>query len=234
MIGSDSMSDPVSLIMPMHSGPWSIGYTLLMLMMWIVMMMAMMLPSATPAVLLFATIARSARKIQTPKSPATSGGLSALFALGYLLIWTGFSVIAVALQFALDQAALLSPMLQTTNRTLAGAALIVIGMYQVTAFKHACMRHCRSPLEFMLTRWRNGTGGAVMMGMQHGTWCVGCCWALMLLLFVGGVMNLLWVCALSVLVIAEKYAPHPDWIRRSSALVLMVWGVATLIATGSG
>lgn len=235
LVGSDSMSDPDSLIMPMHSGPWSIGYALLMLVMWVVMMIAMMLPSATPAILLFATIARSAQKKRAPQSKPlheTGNVLSILFALGYLLVWAGFSVVAVALQWALDQAALLSPMLQTTNRTLAGVALIVIGIYQCTPFKQACMRHCRSPPEFMLTQWRNGAAGALTMGMQHGAICVGCCWALMLLLFVGGVMNLLWVGALSVLVIAEKYAAYPHWIRRGSALVLVVWGIATLVAFG--
>ncbi|MGH8808873.1 MAG: DUF2182 domain-containing protein, partial [Noviherbaspirillum sp.] len=173
--------------------------------------------------LLYATIARGRR--------AKGGHVSStgVFALGYLALWTAFSVVAVPLQFALEKAALLSPMMKATSIALAGAVLIAAGIYQWTPLKQSCLRRCRSPLEFVLTHWREGTRGAFIMGVRHGMYCVGCCWVLMLLLFVGGVMNLLWIAGLAVFILVEKLAPAGHWIGRIAGLLLIGWGAATLL-----
>ena len=121
--------------------------------------------------------------------------------------------------------------MQTTNGALAGVVLITAGVYQWTSLKQACLQHCRSPLEFLVTHWRNGLRGAFAMGMQHGAYCLGCCWMLMLLLFIGGVMNLLWIAALTFFVLVEKFAPAGHWIARAAGVLLIGWGIATLLYT---
>lgn len=221
--GAGTMQDMDGMLMPMSSGPWTVGYALLMLAMWAVMMAAMMLPSAAPMILLYATMMRS-RETSSAWLPR-----STLFTLGYIVLWSGFSVLAVALQFGLEQGALLSPMMETTSIVLAGAVLIAAGIYQWTPLKQACLRHCRSPLDFLVSHWRNGSGGAFLMGLQHGAYCVGCCWVLMLLLFVGGVMNLAWISGLAIYVMVEKFAPAGHWIGRGAGAVLIGWGVLTLL-----
>ncbi len=220
--GAGTMQDMDGMLMPMSAGPWTPAYALLMLLMWSVMMAAMMLPSAAPMILLYARIAAG-------RQGSGQAALSAMFALGYLAIWSAFSLAAVALQFALERLALLSPMMVTTSVALAGALLVAAGIYQWLPFKQACLRHCRSPLEFVLAHWRSGMAGAFRMGVQHGMLCVGCCWVLMLLLFVGGVMNLAWIAGLALLVLAEKLAPAGHWIGRAAGIVLAVWGAATLL-----
>jgi predicted metal-binding membrane protein len=221
--GAGTMQDMDGMLMPMSPGPWTLGYAVLMLLMWTVMMAAMMLPSAAPMILLYATIARGrhASGVRT-----TAPGM---FVLGYLAIWTAFSVGAVALQFGLERLALLSPMMETTSVTLAGVVLIVAGIYQWSPLKRACLQHCRSPLEFVLTHWRAGAQGAFVMGAQHGMVCLGCCWMLMLLLFVGGVMNLAWIAGLAVFVLVEKLAPAGHWIGRAAGILLLGWGAGTLL-----
>lgn len=222
LTGAGTLQDMGGMLMPMSSGPWTLGHAMLMLVMWVVMMAAMMLPSAAPMILLHATIVRGRR----------AGGervaASLVFACGYIATWTAFSLGAVALQFGLERAAVLSPMMETTSVTLAGAVLIAAGIYQWMPFKQACLQRCRSPLEFVLTHWRNGAWGAFVMGVQHGGYCVGCCWLLMLLLFVGGVMNLVWIAGLAVFILVEKLAPAGHWIGRGVGLLLIAWGVATL------
>lgn len=210
--------------MAMTLASWTPAYALLMLLMWIVMMVAMMLPSAAPMLLLFTTITHARR------SPGRRMIAPGLFALGYIAIWSAFSLVAVTLQFAMEKAALLSPMMQTTSTVLAGAVLIAAGVYQWTPLKHACLRHCRSPLDFVLTHWREGLRGAFTMGLRHGIYCLGCCWALMSLLFVGGVMNLAWIAGLALLVLMEKLAPAGYWVGRVIGAGLVIWGSVVLLA----
>lgn len=219
--GGDMANMGMGIDMPM---PWTPGRWALMLLMWIVMMAAMMLPSAAPMILLYARIARG----HTPDGrPAVGTGF---FVLGYVAVWAGFSVVAVVLQFWLERLALLTPMMETTSLSLAGSLLIVAGIYQWTPWKHACLRRCQSPLDFVLTYWRSGADGAFVMGLQHGLYCVGCCWLIMLLLFVGGVMNLYWIAGLALFVLAEKLFPGGRWVSRIAGVLLLAWGAAILFA----
>jgi predicted metal-binding membrane protein len=221
--GAGTLQEMDGMLMPMSSGPWTLDHVLVMLLMWAVMMMAMMLPSAAPMILLYARIARGR---DASAMPATASGV---FAAGYVAIWTAFSLVAVALQFGMERLALLSPMMQTTSMTLAGGILIVAGIYQWSPLKKTCLQGCRSPLEFVLAHWRPGTSGAFLMGVRHGVYCVGCCWMLMLLLFVGGVMNLGWIAGLAILVLAEKLAPAGHWIGRGAGILLAGWGIAAVL-----
>lgn len=205
---------------------WSAGYAVLMAVMWVLMMMAMMLPSAAPVILLYLGVVRGS----TGGSAITRGSA---FATGYVAVWTLFSLMAVALQYGLEQATLLSPMMRTGSVALAGSLLIAAGVYQWTPLKHACLRHCRSPLDFLVTHWRSGPGGALRMGVVHGAYCLGCCWVLMLLLFVGGVMNLLWIAGLAVFVLLEKLVPRGEWTARLAGAGLVVWGTMTLLSAGA-
>jgi len=209
-------------LMPMRSEPWTMGYAVLVLGMWAVMMAAMMLPSAAPMILFYGTIARGRRA----RGDLTVG--SGVFAGGYLLVWAAFSLAAVGLQFVAEQAALLSPMMEMTSIGLSGVLLIAAGLYQWTPLKQACLRRCRSPLEFVMTQWREGVRGAFVMGLKHGAYCLGCCWLLMMLLYVGGVMNLGWIAGLALFVLVEKLAPAGHWLGRAAGAGLIVWGGATL------
>lgn len=223
LAGAGTLQEMDGMLMPMSSGPWTLDHVLVMLLMWAVMMAAMMLPSAAPMILLYATIARGR---DGSAMPARTSGI---FAAGYVAIWTAFSLGAVALQYGLERLALLSPMMETTSVTLAGGILIVAGVYQWSPLKKTCLQGCRSPLEFVLTHWRPGARGAFAMGIRHGVYCVGCCWMLMLLLFVGGVMNLGWIAGLAILVLVEKLAPAGHWIGRGAGVLLAGWGIAALL-----
>jgi predicted metal-binding membrane protein len=203
---------------------WTLGYGLLMFIMWAVMMVAMMLPSAAPTILLAAAIARHRNG-----SEAEATTTAALFSAGYLLVWTGFSLIAMMLQWALDKAGLLSATMAAGNRFLAGTVLLAAGIYQWTPFKDTCLKHCRSVAGFLVQHWRPGAFGAISTGAHHGLLCLGCCWMLMALLFVGGVMNLLWIAALSVLVLLEKIMPWGHRMGQITGLLLIAWGAATVI-----
>jgi predicted metal-binding membrane protein len=150
----------------------------------------MMLPGAAPMILFYSAIAR--RRSKAAPAAAAAG----VFSLGYLAIWAIFSLAAAALQIGLELTALLSPAMKTTSIAVAGIVLIAAGVYQWTPLKHACLRRCRSPLEFVMLHWRAGTRGAFTMGFRHGGYCVGCSWLLMLLLFIGGVMNIAWIAAI--------------------------------------
>ena len=222
--GAGMMQDMGDMVMPMSSGPWTPGHALLVLAMWSVMMAAMMLPSASPMILLFATIARRSSE---RGEPAIASGA---FTFGYLTVWATFSLAAVAIQFGLEKAALLSPMMETTSIALAGALLIAAGVYQWTRLKQMCLRYCRSPLEFITTHWRPDARGAFLMGLRHGAVCVGCCWLLMLLLFVGGVMNLAWIGGIALFVLAEKLLPAGHWVGKGAGVLLIVWGAAILVS----
>ncbi|WP_445504678.1 DUF2182 domain-containing protein [Microvirga sp. G4-2] len=212
------------MVMPMTPMPWPPGYFGLIVAMWVVMMAAMMLPSAAPVILLYATIARRRRQ-QSAAAPAAG-----FFALGYVAVWAVFGLLAATLQWGLDAALLLSPLMATTSVAVAGLVLVAAGLYQWTPLKQACLRQCRSPLDFLLVHWRAGARGAVAMGARHGLFCLGCCGILMLLLFVGGVMNLLWIAVLTLVVLIEKTAPGGHWIGRAAGAALMAWGGATLLS----
>ncbi len=187
--------------------------------MWAVMMVAMMLPSAAPVVLLVAGMNRGRRARGEPSVPTS------VFLLGYLLTWTVYAALAAGAQVALHDAALLSPGMASASPILGGALLVAAGVFQFTPLKDACLRHCRSPFHVLGTEWREGAAGALRLGLRHGTYCVGCCWLVMALLFVVGVMNVLWVAALAAFVLVEKAAPGGPWIGRTVGGVLVAWGV---------
>ena len=154
---------------------------------------------------------------------------TAVFVLGYLLVWGAFSVGAATLQGGLQAAALLSPALAATSPVLGGALLVAAGAWQLTPLKRACLAHCRSPLGFFLGHWRDGTLGALRMGLAHGAYCLGCCAVLMGLLFFGGVMNLVWVAGITIFVLLEKVAPHGPAIARVAGVGMIALGAAQLL-----
>lgn len=192
--------------------------------MWSVMMVAMMLPSALPFLFAFNAEQRARR---ARRAPVVS---TAVFAAGYFTLWTAFSAACALLQQVLHRRALLSPALAATSSVLAGVLLIAAGIYQWTPLKNACLRHCRSPFTFLLSGWRDGVGGAFRMGASHGIYCVGCCWLLMLLPFAAGVMNLLWMGGLAVFLIVEKAVPGGERAGRAFGAVLALGGAYVLIA----
>lgn len=202
---------------------WTPAYALMMLVMWIVMMIGMMLPSATPMILLYTRVAGKAAAEGRPLAPA------GLFALGYLVVWALFSAGATAAQWGLERLALLSPRMVATSPAFGAAVMIAAGVYQLTPWKDACLRHCRAPAAFLAEHWRSGRAGAFGMGLVHGGYCTGCCWVLMALLFVGGVMNLLWIAAIAAFVLFEKVAPPRAASTRASALALVAAGAALLL-----
>jgi predicted metal-binding membrane protein len=204
--------------------PWSAGYAVIMFFMWWIMMVAMMLPSASPAVLLFARIHHKQRERGEATVPA------AVFALGYLTAWAGFSLVATAAQWTLEQVGLLNMMMVSTAPWLGGSLLIIAGLWQFTPWKQACLNHCRSPLSFLMTRWRPGWRGALIMGLDHGAFCLGCCWFLMALLFFGGIMNLWWIGGLALYVLLEKLVPASHWLCYGTGGLLTAWGLAVLVS----
>ncbi len=201
---------------------WSLSYAALMFVMWWVMMVAMMSSSAAPVVLLFAAINRKQEENGNPFVPTS------IFASAYLIVWGGFSILAVAVQWGLERADLLSPVLDSASVVLGGTLLLAAGVYQLTPLKRACLNHCRSPMQFILTRWRSGTSGAFRMGIEHGAYCVGCCWFLMGLLFFGGVMNVYWIAGIAVFVLLEKTIPRGHRVGYFVGVALIVWGIAVL------
>ena len=197
---------------------WGITDFLFMFIMWAVMMVAMMTPSAAPMVLMFSKFNRQHHEQQTPFLA------TGMFLLGYLIVWTGFSAVATVAQWGLHSIALLSPMMVSTSPILGGVLLIGAGIFQFTPLKYTCLAHCRTPLGFFMTEWRENTQGALLMGLRHGSFCVGCCWLLMALLFVAGVMNLLWVATIAAYVLIEKVVPAGHWVSRAIGLLVIVWG----------
>ncbi len=224
-IEAGRMGDPsgdITIMMELHPRDTT-GLALLFLM-WAVMMVAMMLPSAMPMILLHAAVAR---KVGTRRSFAAS--ISA-FVGGYIVTWTLFSVVATLAQAYLEHLALLSPMMVSKSPQLGGLLLVTAGVYQVTPAKDACLTHCRTPFAFIAAHWQPGVGGAFQMGLHHGLFCVGCCWVLMVLLFVGGVMNLLWIAVIAGFVLLEKVAPLGNKKGRAiSGLGLIMAGTWFLV-----
>ena len=211
----------------MMSGDWSPVYWLTMLLMWWVMMIAMMVPSAAPMILLYARVVRHGQtRGQIPDAVAPT----AVFTAGYLICWLGFSALATALQFALERSGLVHGMMMwSTDRWLTAGLLIGAGLYQLSPLKTACLAQCRSPAEFLARHWRPGRLGAFQLGIVHGAYCLGCCWALMLLLFAGGIMNLVWIAGLAILVLIEKLAPFGAVLTKPIAVLLLLLGGAALV-----
>ncbi len=206
----------------MMTSQWDVPHLLLLWAMWVVMMIGMMLPSASPLVLLYgAAVRRSA--------PPTAGRQIYALAAGYLVAWTAFSLGATALQRALASLLLVSPMMEAANDRVSATLLFIAGVYQWTPLKHACLRTCQSPHSFLMTRWRTGSSGAFRMGLEHGWYCVGCCWALMLLLFAGGVMNVVIIAGLTAFVAFEKLAPLGRRGARISGALMMAAGSWLLV-----
>jgi predicted metal-binding membrane protein len=201
---------------------WEVTDFALTFVMWTVMMVAMMTPSAAPMILMFAGINRRRQKQQVSYVPTS------VFLLGYLVVWAAFSVLATAAQWGLHAVSLLSPMLVSTSPALGGILLLIAGVYQWTPLKHACLSKCRSPLGFVLNEWREGRWGALLMGLKHGGYCTGCCWSLMALLFVAGVMNLLWVAAIAGFILLEKAAPAGQGMGRAAGVLMVAGGVVLL------
>jgi predicted metal-binding membrane protein len=201
---------------------WSAPDIWMLFVMWSVMMIGMMLPSAAPVLI----VAVGTYRHRHGRSLTLE---AAAFLCGYLIAWIGFSAITALAQAGFHRAAVLSPMMVTSSAVVGGIILIVAGIYQFSAFKRACLAHCRTPLGFFTSEWREGVRGALVMGVHHGRFCVGCCWALMAVLFVAGVMNLLWVAAIALLVLAEKLLPIGPAISRWSGGLLIVWGFVLVV-----
>ena len=212
----DMTAMPVDGVMAMPPG--GAAYLGWLVIMWLVMMAAMMLPSAAPMTLAFADFSSG-------RDRRADGRAVGAFVSGYVAAWAAFSLVAATVQWGLEHGSLMSSMtMAVSNETIAGCVLIAAGLYQWTPLKHVCLRNCRSPIGFLMTQWRDGPAGAALMGWRHGLFCVGCCWALMALLFVAGVMNALWIVGLTLFVVVEKVAPHGDTIARAAGVGLMLAG----------
>lgn len=212
-----NMSSPlVSLMMPMDAN-WGFSEIVAVWLMWAVMMGAMMLPSAIPMLMVH-------QRVATKKDPGCTNSHH-FFLIGYIVTWTLFSAVAAAMQWGFQRADVLSHMLKLQDHFVAGFILIAVGVFQFTSIKSACLKSCRTPIGFLLTNWQPGRAGAFYMGLQHGKYCIGCCWALMMVLFVGGVMNLTTIAALSSIVLLEKLMPRGDLIARLGGAALIAWGL---------
>jgi predicted metal-binding membrane protein len=235
LLGAGTGMDPFAMsgwLMPLELPPalsadWTFAYWLVAFFMWVAMMVAMMLPSATPMVLLYARVARQAER--QGRAINASAAITA-FASAYLALWILFSLLAVALQWALEHAGALSAMMSSRVALLSGGLLIAAGLYQLTPLKTVCLRHCRGPAQFLADHWRPGVTGAWQMGFAHGLYCLGCCAVLMLLLFVGGVMNLIWIAALTLFVAIEKLAPFGERAAKVMAALLVAGGTVLVLS----
>jgi predicted metal-binding membrane protein len=225
--GAMSMPDmPGMDMMAPAFRPWMPAEFAFVFVMWAVMMVGMMTPSAAPMILIYARVGRQAA-VQGRSLPSVGW-----FAAGYLLAWLAFSIVATIGQWGLARAALLTPMMASASGVFGGIVLLAAGLYQWTPLKDVCLKHCQSPLTFIQRHggFRRDIAGALRLGFRHGLYCVGCCWALMALLFVGGVMNVLWIAGLAIFVLAEKIAPVGRLLSRAAGLGLIGWGIWTLAA----
>ena len=215
---SMSVAEMAAMMSP-DFAPWSRGHFLFIFAMWAVMMVGMMLPSVTPMLLIYARLAQ--------KSSTMMFASTTWFAAGYLLAWTGFSLLATLAQYGLEYLALLSPMMQSADGMFGGGVLVVAGLYQWTPLKSACLSQCRAPLSFVQRHggFRPGRPQALRLGLLHGGTCVGCCWALMALLFVGGVMNIFWIAGLMIFLLAEKILPGGRMLSRIAGVVAIAAGL---------
>lgn len=222
MDASPSMEMSPTSIMPAMRA-WRVEDLLFNLTMWAVMMVAMMTPSATPMILTFAGLNRR-------RNPNESTGSTSIpFLAGYLIVWFSFSAIATLIQWGFHSVGLLSPELISVTPLIGSILLILAGVYQFTPLKYACLSNCRTPVSFLATEWRDGTRGMLIIGLRHGLYCLGCCWTLMLLLFVTGVMNLLWVALIAGYVLIERVTSAGQIISRVVGLLMIGWGILLLI-----
>ena len=219
----DSMNPKVNVLTKPQTNYWGSNDLLSALLMWFIMMTAMMLPSAMPMILIFSAYNKK-RLLEGNQFVPTW-----IFVLGYLLIWFGFSILTTVLQFVLHNAAIISIDMKVINPFISGLILIGAGIYQFAPIKNVCVKNCQSPFGFIMENWREGKIGSLIMGLHHGLYCVGCCWALMLLLFAAGIMNLLWIAVISIFVFLEKTA-RGYWLGRIAGLLLAVWGFVMIIA----
>jgi len=203
----------------MQHAEWDLSYAVLMFFMWWLMMIAMMLPSAAPVILLATALNRRSKEDQPPYGSAAS------FTAGYLFAWALFSLVATAAQWWLERLGWLTPMMASASDLMAGMVFVVAGLWQFSPWKAACLKHCRSPVQLLTEHRRPGNSGAFLMGMHHGWYCLACCWFLMALLFVGGVMNLYWIIGIAVYVAVEKILPGGQRIAKIMGAVLVVGGV---------
>jgi predicted metal-binding membrane protein len=205
-----------------HLPTWTVAEFDLRLVMWAVMMIAMMVPTAAPMTLVYAAVARKAAHQDNPVAPTF------VFVTGYLSMWGVFSVAATVTQLSLDKLALLSPTMVVASPWLGGGLLVAAGVYELSPYKRACLEHCRAPAHFISQHWRGGPAGAFRMGVELGAYCVGCCWVLMALLFVGGAMNLVWIAAIAAFVLLEKTVPFARSTGRAVGAALILVGMVAL------
>ncbi len=203
---------------------WTPADVVFMFVMWAVMMFAMMLPSVTPTVLIYARVRAQREVAGRPYAP------TAAFVVGYLLAWVGFSLLATVVNWYLHTGGAMTSMVGRVAPQAGGVLLIAAGVFQWTPLKNACLDKCRSPMSFLMQHWREGVAGATLMGLHHGVYCLGCCWLLMLLLFALGVMNLPWVAILTIVVLAEKVLPRGEILSRLLGVLLAGWGTWLIVA----
>jgi predicted metal-binding membrane protein len=204
--------------MPMTAA-WTTTDFLLLFLMWFVMMVAMMTPSVAPLVLIYAMVNRQKKE---QKSPFVSAGY--LFA-GYLLAWAVFSFLATIAQWGLQQISWLSPEMIITNRILGSIILFAAGVFQFTSLKQTCLQYCQTPIDFIHRKWKEGRKGAFKMGIENGIFCLGCCWVLMVVLFVSGIMNLLWIAIICLFVLVEKLVTNSKWISYAAGVALIIYSL---------
>lgn len=218
---SVSTFPPPLTMTPQQSMPWNIEYSALIFVMWWLMMVAMMLPSAVPMILIFDRMRRLGAE-------GASGALGSSwrFVSGYLLVWGAFSFLATIFQALLEREGIVHPMkMWSLSETFSAVLLILAGIYQWTPLKEKCLRNCRSPVDFLTRNWREGPWGSLRMGLHHGAYCLGCCWFLMGLLFAGGVMNLYWITGLAIFVLVEKIMPTGVGFSRLAGIGLVCGGL---------
>src|SRR5262245_14791765 len=225
-----TIANPFDIAMIPSLQPWSASEFGFLFIMWVVMMIGMMTPSAAPMILIYARVGRQA-EVQGKPLAATG-----YFAAGYLTAWTVFSLFATTTHWALERASLLTPMMDSASNSLGGLILIATGLYQWTPMKDACLKHCQAPLLFIQRHggFRRNPLGSLSIGFRHGLYCIGCCWALMALLFVAGIMNVVWIAGIAFLVLAEKVIPSGHLLSRMAGVALTaagIWLVATAATT---
>lgn len=225
LLGLQQSSMADAMVIP-GSMSWSFSDLVFMFVMWAVMMFAMMLPSVTPTVMIFERVREKRQEAGRLFAPTGA------FVSGYLIAWSGFSLAATAGNWWLHAGGWLTSMMGSVGPMIAGGLLIAAGLFQWSPLKDACLEHCRSPMSFLMQHWREGNSGALVMGLHHGAYCLGCCWLIMLLLFVLGVMNLPWVAVLTVVVLAEKTLPRGRLLSRGLGVVLILWGFWLLLGGG--
>jgi predicted metal-binding membrane protein len=222
-MGSESAIGNVTASLTMGTMPWNLTTFGLMILMWWIMMIGMMVPSAAPMILIFARVQR--KKLTSKNSDLRIF----LFMVGYLLLWLAFSFIATLLQWGLGLFTLLTPMMASSSKYLGVSVFFAAGIYQLTPLKQACLAKCQSPFVFISSHWHEGDWGAFRMGLTHGAYCVGCCWFLMGLLFFGGVMNLVWIASIAIIVLLEKILPRGRLFSRASGIGMICLSVLMLL-----